>query len=248
MPARLSVGEADAWLAKACDRHGGEAAFAAARRLSLRLVEFGGVVPWLKGVGRKFPAPAAVDVWPHARRAVFFDFPAGGQVGVYADGRVAIGVDPEVRLTGPSHRRTFAGTARWRTWWPHDAIYFAGYALVHYLSLPFALRGLPLVDARRCADGVELWYRHPDGADTHSAVEGFRFDASGLLVRHDYRAEIMGAVFNGAHVSRGYREIGGRPIATQRTVYLKPWHYPVRAALPIAVLHARLEARVDAGA
>jgi hypothetical protein len=239
----LSVGEADAWLAKACVRHGGDAAFASARCVSLRLADLGGVVPWVKGVGRKFRSPAAVDVWPHDRRAVFYEFPAEGQVGVYAAGRVAIGLDPDARLDGPSHRLTFQGVGRWRTWWPHDAIYFLGYALVHYLSLPFALRGLPLVDARRRGDGVELWYRFGTGSDRHSAVEGFRFDASGLLVRHDYRAEIMGAAFNGAHVSRGYREIDGRLLATERTVYLKPWHYPVRMRLPVPVLRARIEPR-----
>jgi hypothetical protein len=240
---RLRADEVDAWLARACARHGGDAAFDATRCFSLRLAGLGGVVPWTKGVGRRFPTPAAVDVWPHDRRAVFRDFPAAGQAGVYDAGRVAMTLDAEARLAGPSHRSTFAGLARWRTWWPQDAVYFLGYALIDYLSLPFALRALPLVEARRRGDGAELWFRHPDGADTHSAIQGYTFDATGLLVRHDYRVEIMGRLFNGAHVSRDYRTIGGRPIATDRTVYLKPWHYPVRARLPFPVLRARLEPR-----
>jgi hypothetical protein len=189
-----------------------------------------------------------VDVWPHDRRAVFYDFPTAGQVGIYDTGRVAMTLDRgrhdlAGRLGGPSHRGTFAGIARWRTWWPQDAVYFLGYALIDYLSLPFALRTLPLVDARRRGAGAELWFRHPDGADTHSAIQGYMFDASGLLVRHDYRADIMGRLFNGAHVSRDYQTIGGRPIATDRTVYLKPWHYPVRMRLPLPVLRARIEPR-----
>ena len=37
-----------------------------------------------------------------------------------------------------------------------------------------------LLEARRSRRGVELWFRFPTGADTHSAVEGFFFDGVGL--------------------------------------------------------------------
>ncbi len=236
----LDAAAANAFLDLACERHGGVEAYTHTRRLALRLVDLGGAVPRLKGLGRKFAAPGDVDVWPQARRVVFLDYPRRGQVGLYDQGRVAIGLDPEARLEGPSHRGTFGGIGKWRTWWPEDLLYFLGYALVHYVSLPFCLRGQELIDARRRGRGVELWYRFPADADTHSAIEGFYFDASGLLHRHDYRAEIMGAIFNGAHVSEDYCQIEGLQLATRRTVYLKPWHYPVRARLPLPVLRARL--------
>jgi hypothetical protein len=236
----LGAAAARAFLDLACDRHGGWPAYARASTLALELSDLGGVVPRLKGLGRKFPSPGAVDVWPQARRAVFHDWPRPQQVGVYHDGRVAIGLDQDARLDGPSHRRTFVGIAKWRTWWAEDLLYFLGYALVHYLSLPFSLREHELVEARRSRHGIELWFRFPAGADTHSAIEGFYFDDSGLLVRHDYRAEIMGTLFNGAHLSEDYLETNGLLLATRRTVYLKPWHHPVRARLPIPVLTARL--------
>ena len=231
---------AAAFLERACDRHGGTAAYEATATLALRLADVGGLLPWLKGVNRIYRAPSVVDLYPHRRRAVFGDFPLPGQVGIFDTGRVAIGQDAEARLDGPSHRRTFDGWGKSRTWWPEDAVYFFGYSLLHYAALPFSLRGRPLVDARRTRRGVELWCRFPAGADTHSAVEGFVFDESGLLIRHDYRAEIMGAVFNGAHVGHDHQRFGGLLIATRRTVYAKPWHYPVRGRLPIPVLTARL--------
>lgn len=240
----LDAAAARAFLDVACERHGGWPAHERSAALTLQLKHLGGAVPRLKGLGRKFAAPGAVDVWPRARRAVFHHWPRPNQVGVYDDGRVAIGLDPEARLDGPSHRRTFTGIAKWRTWWPEDLLYFLGYALVHYLSLPFSLREQELIEARRSTRGVELWFRFPAAADTHSAVQGFYFDASGRLFRHDYRAEIMGSVFNGAHLSEDYVEVDGLLLATRRTVYLKPWHYPVRARSPIPVLTARLVPRL----
>jgi hypothetical protein len=245
MPEALGPIAARVFLDRACERHGGLEAYARTRKLALQLFDLGGAVPRLKGLGRKFPPPGAVDVWPHARRAVFYHYPRPNQVGIYDQGRVAIGLDPEARLEGPSHRRTFVGIAKWRTWWPEDFLYFLGYALVHYVSLPFSLREQELIEARRSRRGVELWFRFPADADTHSAVQGFYFDASGLLFRHDYRAEIMGAVFNGAHLSEDYQEVEGLHLATRRTVYAKPWHYPVRARLPIPVLTARLLPRTQ---
>jgi hypothetical protein len=176
---------------------------------------------------------------------VFHDYPLGGEHGIYDAGRVSISLDASARLDGPSHRGTFTGLARLRSWWPQDAVYFLGYALVHYASLPFRLRTEELIDARRTRRGVELWFRFPAGAETHSAVEGFVFDESGLLVRHDYRAEILGAIFNGAHVGTEHRRFGGLLIASRRTVYVKPWHHfarwgPVRARLPVPILRARI--------
>ncbi|MEO5821908.1 MAG: hypothetical protein ABIT71_15500 [Vicinamibacteraceae bacterium] len=240
----LGLATGRAFLDRACARHGGHDAYARTAKLALQLADLGGAVPRLKGLGRKFPSPAAVDVWPHARRVVFLDYPRPAQVGVYDHGRVAIGLDPDARLEGPSHRGTFAGIAKWRTWWPEDLIYFLGYSLVLYVSLPFSLREQELIEARRTPRGVELWFRFPAGADTHSAIQGFFFDESGRLRRHDYRAEIMGAVFNGAHVSEDYQEVDGLLLATRRTVYAKPWHYPVRTRLPIPVLTARLLPRI----
>jgi hypothetical protein len=237
---RAAVAE---FLDLACDRHGGLEIYELTPKLSLRLLDVGGPVPWWKGLGRRFPVPRAVDVWPHARRVVFYDYPQPGHVAIYDDGRVALGLDPHDRLTGPTHRDTFVGIAKWRTWWPEDAVYFLGYALLLYVSLPFCLFAQQLISARRGNGGVELWYRFADSVDTHSDVQGFYFDESGLLLRHDYRVDILGAVFNGAHVSSEYREIAGLQVATRRTVYAKPWHYPVRARLPIVVLEARLDER-----
>jgi hypothetical protein len=225
-------------LDQACTRHGGLDAFARTTRLELRLEGLGGMIPRMKGLGWTFPQISGVDLFPHERRAVFLDYPERNSVGVFSEGRVALGSDPTALPGGGSHRSTFGGFAKWRMWRPEDALYFFGYALLDYVSLPFSLLERELVDAGRSRRGAELWFRFPTGSDTHSSVQGFFFDESGLLVRHDYRAEVIGSIFNGAHMSREYVQIGGLSIATRRTVYAKPWHYPVRWVLPMPVLYA----------
>jgi hypothetical protein len=240
MTERLDGVAAAQFLARACDRHGGFDAFAATASVSLRLVTLSGLIPWFKGLGRTFPPPSAVELWPHSRRARFHDYPQRGQVSVYQSGRVATNRDELDGHLGESHRATFRGLAKWRAWQPEDALYFFGYSLLDYVSLPFMLRDRELIDARRTRAGVELWYRFPQGADTHSSVQGFYFDESGLLVRHDYRAEILGKIFNGAHLHRDHRAVGNLLLPTHRTVYAKLWHYPVRARTCIPVLDARL--------
>ena len=245
MPHALDREDVGAFLDRACERHGGVDAWNAVDKLSVRFEDLRGALPWLKGLGRTFPPPSRVDLWPHEGRAVFHDYPLAGEHGIFDAGRVLISLDPAAQPEGVSHRRTFTGLARLRSWWPQDAIYFLGYALLHYVALPFSLRGLPIVDARRTRRGVELWFRFPDGTDTHSRLEGFVFDESGLLLRHDYRTEILGAAFNGAHVGREHRRFDGLLIATDRQVYVRPWHHipgwgPVRTRLPLTILRGRL--------
>lgn len=237
---RVDEQTAARFMARACDRHGGLDVFNSISRLELRIAGLKGIVPWFKGLGRTFPSPSAVDVWPHARRATFFDYPARGDVGIYDSGRVTREATATDAAGSRAHRQTFGRLSKWRRWTPEDALYFFGYSLVDYVSLPFTLLHRELIDARRTTRGIEMWYRFPSGADTHSTVQGFYFDESGLLLRHDYRADIMGTMFNGAHVHREHRLVCGILLATHRTVYAKPWHYPVRTALPVPVLEARL--------
>jgi len=115
MRGKLGLAAGMAFLDTACRRHGGVETYARSGSWALQLSHLGGFIPRWKGLGRKFLAPESVEVWPHAKRAVFHDFPRAGHVGVYDRGRVALGLDPDVRLDGPSHRATFVGIAKWRT-------------------------------------------------------------------------------------------------------------------------------------
>jgi hypothetical protein len=184
----------------------------------------------MKGVGRTFTLPSRVEIEPARARAVLFDYPQDGSTGVFEAGRVALGDSPLAE-----HRATFRGLRKWRRWQPLDALYFFGYALTHYHAVPFTLLDAELRawDTRHRA----LTVAFPTAVHTHCAVQTFYFDETGLIVRHDYAAEIVGFWALGAHLWRDYVTVEGLPIATHRRVYARFLHMP----LPIVALDARFE-------
>ncbi len=222
------MSDARAFLERAVERHGGRERWLRAR-IGLTLTSLTGLLPWMKGAGRSFPRFSRVELEPHAGRATFHDYPRSGQTARFAAGRVALGDAPLVE-----HRQSFGGRARRRRWSPLDAVYFFGYALTHYHALPFTLH-----EAR-----LEAWHPErraltvsfPPSVHTHSAAQTFYFDESGLIVRHDYVAEVIGGWARGAHFWRDYVTVEGMAIATHRRVLGRVG----RVTVPLVALDARL--------
>jgi hypothetical protein len=235
------TGEAGALLGRAVARHGGRAAWESLQRVTLELRALSGMLPTLKGFGRTFPRPARIDVFPHEYRAVFHDYPTGGQRGVFDAGAVQL-VDAAgaVVTSSPDHRRTFRGLRKWRRWSPADALYFFGYAVTHYLGLPFTLaeaRPLGICSARldgRRLTGIDV--ELPAALHTHSRRQTFYFDDDGLLLRHDYVADIAGWLARGAHLWRDFVTVHGIEIPRERHVVARLG----RRATPLVALHAEL--------
>jgi len=240
------TGEAGALLDRAMARHGGRAAWDAFRRLTLAPRKLVGALPALKGIGRTFPLPPRIDVYPHEYRAVFHDYPSPGQRGLFTAGAVEL-VDGGGGTLAKSAdaRAIFRGLRKWRRWAPADALYFFGYALTHYHGLPFTLaEGRPLALRRARADGraltgveVEL----PASLHTHNRRQTFYFDDDGLLRRHDYVAEIAGWWARGAHLWRDFVTAEGIPVPRVRHVVGRLG----RVATPFVALHAELDVISD---
>ncbi len=76
----------------------------------------------------------------------------------------------------------------------------------------------------------------PDGSNVHSRIQRYWFDESGLLFRHDYRADIIGPIFYVAHFSHDYRFDLPVPVAQQRVVKIRIG----KLSTPISVLDANL--------
>jgi hypothetical protein len=234
-------GAARGLLERAIARHGGWEAWRAVERVALAPTALTGLLPWLKGVGRTFKLPARVDVWPHARRAVFYDYPNAGGRGEFDDGRVRL-LDGAgaVIASDDRPRASFRGWRRYRRWSPADALYFFGYALTHYHALPFSLvdaRPLRLCAVRfegRRLDGVDV--ELPADLHTHSRRQSFYFEADGLLRRHDYVADIVGGWARGAHFWSDFARAGGIEIAQRRHVVARLGRW----AVPVVALHAEL--------
>jgi hypothetical protein len=198
------------------------------REIRLDVEALGGPLPWMKGLGRSYRAPARVRVTPHAQRTEFFEWPEPRSLGLFDRGSVRVAGGAGPLLYDPSHRASVS-KGRWN---PADALYFFGYALANYLSLPFLLARTGYVSHQPFAVTV----RFPDGFDTHSAVQSFHFDETGLLARHDYTADVVGVWATGSHFTRDYVDSGGMRFA--RTRYVRGRVGSVVTPLP--VLHARL--------
>src|SRR5262245_3518703 len=172
------TGEARALLERAIARHGGAAAWEALDCVTVAPRRLSGLVPSLKGVGRTFPIPPRVDIFPHQHRCVFHDYPTAGQRGTFAAGAVELlDAAGAVVESHPDARARFHGPRKWRRWTPADALYFFGYALSHYHGLPFTLaqaRPLELHRVRcegRKLTGVEV--ELPADLHTHSRRQTF---------------------------------------------------------------------------
>jgi hypothetical protein len=228
---------------------GGEAAWRRIEVIRLFPTGLAGLLPLLKGNGRTFEFPEVIEVCPQARLTRFLDYPCAGQAGVYERGDVRIErmADGEVVGSSPNHRATFRGLAKNRRWGPLDALYFFGYALVHYHSLPFSLAAARVVGFREISshgsrlEALEVEF--PSNAPTHCRRETFIFDETGCIVRHDYVADVVGAWARGSHLWQNVTRVNGFPIAMRRHVVprLGSLTVPLVPVLHASFRHAEVE-------
>jgi hypothetical protein len=209
---------------RACDHYGGFETWGALSKIRLFPGRLSGLVPWLKGSGQTFPIPSAFEIRPHERWARFVNYPDAKHVGIFDNGAVRLECcetnETVIRIN--DHRRSVRGLGMNRRWTPIDALYFFGYALTHYHSLPFSLFDARLVRAweigsrsdRLSVLDVEL----PTDLPTHSRRQSFYFDKSGRLTRHDYHAEVVGFWARGAHFWKSQESFNGFPISLDRHV------------------------------
>jgi hypothetical protein len=157
------------------------------------------------------------------RRVSIHDFPRPGWWGEWHDDRVSIGPHG-----GPPERARANARQRFRGWlaqprWDHlDLLYFVGYALWNYLSFPRLLE-LPgvevwLIRGGRIGQPTLLAARFPDDIPTHCTQQYFHLDNDGLLLRHDYVAEVFGAWAAGANHCLRSETVEGLRLYTRRRV------------------------------
>lgn len=103
-------------------------------------------------------------------------------------------------------------------WWDDmDMAWFACYAFWNYFTLPRLLM-TPEIAWSELAPG-HLRADFPAHIPTHSPVQHFRFDpASGLLLRHDYTAEVVAPVARAAHRVLRHSQQGGVSFPSERLV------------------------------
>jgi hypothetical protein len=215
----------------AVNRFGGNALWRRLDSVTLDVQSIGGPLPTVKGIGRTFPHFGRIQVFPKQFRAVFHDRD-GSLLGDFDSGKV----HQRDFATADNHRSTFNGLSKYRSWTTQDAMYFFGYALTVYLSIPFLLSDLPVRTQPWRDGGFRVDAVFPKQIHSHCREQSFYFDQSGLLLRHDYTADIVSRFASGAHFTSEYKEVDGLPIACQRRVFARL----AGMVTPIPVLSATL--------
>ena len=120
-------------------------------------------------------------------------------------------------------RDSFQGHGLDTPWDRLQLAYFAGYAMWTYLTTPFLLatESVETEEIQPWQEQGDTWRRlrvnFPPSIATHSTVQTFYFDATGLLRRHDYDAEVLGGS-PAAHFLHDYEEFSGILVPTRRRV------------------------------
>lgn len=160
-----------------------------------------------------------ISVQPHARRVVLRDFVHPGWSGVWTPNQVQILDDTGVVVAQRQDPRTaFSRIDKQVRWNKLDILYFAGYALWNYLSFPFILEAPGVSLSETESNTRELRARFDSSVPTHSEVQSFHVDASGLLTRHDYTADVIGKWANAANFCLASELVDGLRFYTRRRV------------------------------
>ena len=121
-------------------------------------------------------------------------------------------------------RTGYKGHTQQTPWDRLHALYFTGYALWTYLTIPFlytypSFRTEELPEWR---ENGEVWRRlriiFPDSIASHSREQISYFGEDGLLRRHDYTVDVMGNA-RGANSASNYKDVRGVMVPMSRRVF-----------------------------
>lgn len=234
MQADYSLSTKDVVIKRAIEKHGTLEKWKSIDSLLIEVKYLSGFIPQWKGIGKSFQKFDKVRVYPHLQQVTVSDYPEKGESLIYCKGAITHISKSGKKDTTDNYRQKFRGLQKFRRWTPSDAVYFFGYAFVHYMSVPFTF-----IDNENCTlytreyDCIEVSY--PKNSDVHCSKQSFHFDGSGLLIRHDYTADIIGPA-TGAHFTKNYIVKDGFPFAQNRTVYARFGG----SVTPIVALEAQL--------
>lgn len=184
-------------------------------------------------------------------RSEISSFLERGQSGVFEPGQTTIlspsGEVVDMRI---DPRKSFDGHNLMTPWDAQNLLYFAGYAMWTYLTVPFLFRhpGFSVEEIEPWIDEGETQRRlrvtFPDDIPSHSKVQTFYFDPSGVLKRHDYSVDVMGGTTSG-HYTLEPKTFQGITFPTKRRVYaIGPDNRPVvgrAAAITIDIQNIEIE-------
>ncbi|QIZ01174.1 hypothetical protein HEP87_55440 [Streptomyces sp. S1D4-11] len=202
--------------------HGGHDRWRQARTIHARAA-VGGLLWGSRGQEGIF-ARARITADVQRQHLIYSDFTGPGLRGIYTPDRVAIeDHDGHILQERRAPREVFAGHDGTTAWDRLHALYFGGYAMWNYVTTPYLLTrpGTRGEELEPWQEAGERWRRlrvmFPDDIATHNTEQDFYYDRSGLLRRHDYRAQVPGAPAV-AHYTDGHLAVSGLVFPTRRSV------------------------------
>ncbi|WP_197732784.1 hypothetical protein [Paraburkholderia pallida] len=186
-------------------------------------LDIGGAIWHLKGLPDIFKG---IELAANLRdQSMAIASPAGGWRGTYAPDVVRIGsLDGRNVEERHAPRAAYEGQTQESPWDRLHALYFTGYALWTYLTIPFlyTLPGFRTEELPAWKENGEIWRRlkvtFPESITSHAREQISYFGEDGLLRRHDYTVDVMGGA-RGANYASDYRNVRGIMVPMSRRVY-----------------------------
>ena len=212
-------------LGRALDAHGGLRRWRELQRVTAHTA-IGGAT-WTKKGWPDVLADVQVSVDPHEQWVCYQPFTSSDRRGIFSRDRVAMEqLDGSLLEERQNPRAAFAGHRPETAWDALHLLYFSGYAMWTYLTVPFVLAepGFVTEELGPWTENGETWQRlratFPSWIVSHSTEQIFYFGPDGLLRRHDYTVDVI-ANATTAHYTAAYCDSGGIIFPTRRRALLR---------------------------
>jgi hypothetical protein len=170
-------------------------------------------------------------------RTLITPFPAPGRRGIFEGGQVRIETDAGDKMsTLDEPRKAFEGYSPQSPWTAIQFLYFVGYALNNYMTMPFLLAsdGVQCEEIAPHEENGERWRvlkaSFPCSVEVHCPEQKFYFSDAGYLVRNDYMPEVSRGT--AAHYTFDHKNFDGFVFPTHRRVVFRDADDHTRLAGP----------------
>ena len=211
-------------LHRAVAAHGGLERFNQFKTVSASLVN-GGALWSMKGQAGFLGAHVTVTVDLHQEHTSLSQL--ANQRVVFTPQHVAVETNQgAVIVERANPRAAFADHTLQTPWDTLDRLYFSGYAMWTYLTVPFSLTwaGFEVAEIEPWQEQDETWRRlkvqFPPPIASHSTEQTLYLGDDGLLRRHDYELEIAGNT-PAAHYVSAYQDASGILLPAKRRVFMR---------------------------
>lgn len=206
-----------------------------------RWSELSSIIAHVKGSGALWPLKGQpgifsdidMDVDTHTERVTATPFIHEGWRGIFERDRVSVESAGGQIVEQREHPRASFEGHNQQTPWDHlHALYFGGYAIWTYLTVPFILTqpGFVVTEIDPWTENGQTWRRlqvvFPERIASHCTEQTLYVDGDGLIRRHDYNAQVVGGIPSALYLN-GHKDFGGIIFSTLRQVFARqPDNHP----------------------